>query len=307
VVEDMSEGDGLPAAFRTMADRDRRTYKRFEQGGRIRWISEDGLNELVPILGAEAIDRPFRGQSQVSPLYYAVTQNVEGKRHNSSMLRNGLRTTGVIHPPEGASFDAKTMERMQAAIQALRGSGSAGSTLILPKRVESIDLAISNQEMDYVAMLAEAKEAVFNYYNIPLPLVMNDASTFNNYSTAQTAFFDGAVFPVFDDLADAFAGGLAPRFPELEGMQITYNENAIRALKGRNIERMRKSRETNALTTNEIREVGGYPAVTDGDDVLVPSTFLPLGVESMIGDVPLGVAEETDEAPNDGEPTDSEV
>lgn len=307
VVEDMSKDDGLPAAFRTMANRDRRTYNRVERNGRLRWISDDGLNELVPLLGAEAVDRPFRGQSQVSPLYYAVTQNVEGKRHNSSLLRNGLRTTGVIHPPEGSTFEKATMEKIQAAIQALRGSGTAGATLVLPKRVESIDLAISNQEMDYVAMLSEAKESVFNYYNIPLPLVMNDASTFNNYTTAQTAFFDGAVFPVFDDLADALASGLEPRFPELADAWITYNENAIKALKGRNIERMKKSRETQALTTNEIREVGGYPPVVDGDDVLVPSTLIPVGTESMIGDVPLGIEEETDEAPNDGEPADSEV
>ena len=308
VVEDMSADDGLPAAFRTMADRDRRTYRRVEEQGRIRWISDDQLNELVPILGAEAIDRPFRGQSQVAPLYYAVSQNVEGKRHNSSMLANGLRTTGVIQPPEGKQFDKATVERIRVAIQALRGSGTSGSTLVFPHRVENIDLAISNQEMDYVAMLSEAKESVFNYYNIPLPLVTNDASTFNNFATAQTAFFDGAVFPVFDDIADALASGLSPRFPELQGRHIIYNENTIRALKGRNIERMRKSRETQAMTTNEIREVGGYPEVEGGDDVLVPSTLIPID-DGAVGQIPIGLPQQIPEEdePDDAEPAATEV
>ena len=285
VTETISSADGLPQHFHTTCKRDARTYNRVEQQGRLRWISQDGLNELVPILGAESVDRPFRGQSPIAPLYYSVNQNVEGKRHNSAVLTNGLRTTGVIQPPEGKQFEATIIEKLQKALQALRGAGTSGGTLILPHRVETIDLAISNQEMDYIEMLREAKESVYTFYNIPLPLVTNDASTFNNFATAQTAFFDGAIFPTFDDLADALKASLSFRFPELDNASITYNENTIRALKGRNIERMTKSRATGSLTTNEIREVGGYPPVTGGDEVLVQSTLVPVG-DTMFGDIP---------------------
>jgi hypothetical protein len=55
---------------------------------------------------------------------------------------------------------------------------------------------------------------------------------------------------------------------------------------------MSKSRATNALTTNEVREVGGYPAVEGADDILVPSTLVPVTIESMIGEIPTGESAE---------------
>jgi HK97 family phage portal protein len=276
VVDQRSERDGLPTAFRTVGDRDRHTYYRREQRGQLRWIDETGMNELVPILGAEAVDRPYRGQSQLSPLYYAVAQNVEGKRHNTSVLRNGLKLTGGVQPTEGDRFEAAAVEQIRAALQALRGAGTAGGTLVMPRRVDVIDLALSNREMDYVELLREASDTVYTYYGIPLPLISNEASTFNNYATAQTAFFDGAVFPVFDDIVDALSAGLAARYPELVDRSITYNENTIKALKGRNLERMAKARATQALSTNEIREMAGYDPVEIGDDILVPSTLVSI-------------------------------
>jgi HK97 family phage portal protein len=278
IIDQRTDSDGLPSSFYTNADRDRRVYRRVERGGRIRYIDDRGMNELVPILGNEAIDRPFRGQSPVAHLLYSVQQNVEGKRHNTSLLKNGLRLTGGVMPTEDAKrFSTQAVRDIQTAFQAMRGSGTAGGTLVMPERVEKLDLAISNREMDYVELLREARDTVYAFYNIPLPLVSNDASTFNNFTTAQTAFYDGAVFPVFEDIADALGSALATRFPELQGQSISYNENTIKALRGRNLERMKRARETNALTTNEIREMAGYDPVDDGDDVLAPSTLVPVG------------------------------
>lgn len=293
VVDDMSSEDGLPTAFRTVGDRDRRIYKRQVIGGKIRWIDSTMMNELVPILGAEAVDHPYRGQSQMAPLYYSINQNIEGKRHNTAVLKNGLRLTGALQPEAGDRFDTKALADIQAAIQALRGAGTAGATLVLPKRADKLDLALSNQEMDYIEMLREADAAVYNFYGIPLPLVSNDAATFSNFATAQTALYDTAIFPVFDDIADGLSAGLEPRYPdELGDAEITYNENTIRALKGRNIDRMTKARGTQAVSTNEVREMGGYPEVDGGDVILISSTLVPAGMS------PAEIAaQDTDEMP----------
>jgi hypothetical protein len=310
VIDQRSEADGLPSSFRTVGERDRRTYRRVERLGQIRWLDDTGLNELVPILGSEAVDRPYRGQSQLAPLYYSVAQNVEGKRHNTSVLRNGLKLTGGVQPPEGDRFDASAVKQIQAALQALRGAGTAGGTLVMPQRVDVLDLALSNREMDYVELLREAKETVFNYYSIPLPLVTNDASTFNNFTTAQTAFFDGAVFPVFEDIADALTAALSLRYPQLTERAITYNENTIRALRGRNLERMKKARDTQALTTNEIREMAGYDPVEEGNLVLASSTLVSIegtsGMQFPETTPPDDEEEETEDGSTDDIPTDEE-
>ena len=311
VVDQRTDRDGLPQAFQTTSPRDSRIYRRVERQGQIRWIDDTGLNELVPILGAEAVDRPYRGQSQLAPLYYSIAQNVEGKRHNTSQLRNGLKLSGAIQPTEDQGrFETRAIEQIQAAIQALRGSATAGGTLVMPVRSEVLDLALSNREMDYVELLREAKETVYNYYNIPLPLVTNDAATFNNFTTAQTAFFDGAVFPIFEDIADALGAGLVARYPQLEDRSITYNENTIKALRGRNLERMKKARDTMALSTNEIREMAGYDPVDEGEDVLAASSLVPVGgmsgMEFPETTPPATEPEGEDEGATENLPTDEE-
>lgn len=310
VIDQSENVDGMPTAFRTIGDRDRRTYRRVERGGRIRWIDDREMNELVPILGSESVDRPFRGQSPLSHLLYSVQQSVEGKRHNTSMLRNGVKLTGVIMPSEkDGQFADEARKQVAAALQALRGSGTAGGTLVFPRRVDTLDLAISNRDMDYISLLRESQESVFNFYNIPLPLVSNDASTFNNYATAQTAFFDAAVFPVFDEMMDAIAAGLEPRFSELEGARITYNEHAIRALRGRNLDRMAKMRQVAALTTNEIRQAGGFDVMEDAEEVLIPSNLLPLGSdigELPVSSTPMDIEDEPDIDDTENEDTENE-
>lgn len=296
VISAESERDGMPLTFRTVGKRDRHIYRRLEASGVIRWISDDGLNELIPILGDEAVDRPYRGQSPLSSLLYSVQQNVEGKRHNTSVLKNGLKLTGAVMPVEGDRLEDKAVRDIKAAFQALRGAATAGGTLVMPRHLQPLDLAISNREMDYIELLREAKDSVYTFFGVPLPLVSNDASTFNNYSVAQTAFYDQAVFPVFDAIADALTDGLRPRFDDLADAEITYNEATIKALKGRNLDRMKRARDTQAVTTNEIRAMGGFDEVGGGETILAPSTLLP------IGDVDLAPQPEPDldQLPDDG-------
>jgi HK97 family phage portal protein len=272
-----SEADGYPVSIRTYADRDTRVYMRQQIRGRMRYIDERGLNELIPIIGKETVAGGFRGMSPLGQLLYDIQQGVEGKRHNSAVLANGVRSTAAVMPQAGETYDQKARDDVGAAIKAQTGAGRAGGVLVFPRPLQTIDVGTSNQEMDYIKLLADSKETVYNFYGIPLPLMMNNASTFNNYKTAQTSFYDQAVFPVFDAMFDVLEEALIPRYSILERADIAYNENTIRALTGRNIERMKEMRATQALTTDEIRATAGYGPVDNGDDVMIGSNLVPLG------------------------------
>lgn len=246
----------------------------------IRWIDSRRMNELVYILGNESPFESYRGQSPLAALLYDIEQGVEGKRHNTSLLKNGLRVSSILIPQAGETLDKKAIEDVSAGIKEQSGAGYAGTTLVLGKPLDSLATraaSFSNAEMDYIKLLEDAQQAVYNYYGIPLPLVMNDAATFNNYGTAQTSFFDQAVFPPFNDLADGLSNALRARYPALGNARITYNENTIPALAGRNIERMGAQRKTEAMTTDEIRNTAGLEPVEGGQDVLVNAGLVPLG------------------------------
>lgn len=275
------ESTGFPAQIRTTGNRDNRTYRRVYDRGRIRYIDDRELNELVPIIGKRSIRGSFRGLSPVGQLLYDVQQGTEGKRNNTALLQNGIRNSAVISPQDGETFDKKAMDDIAAAIRSKSGAGYAGGTLVMPRPFTSSDLGTSNREMDFVNLLEESQQAVLNWYGVPLPLYFNDAATFNNYKTAQTGFYDNAVFPVFEAMGEQILQSLLPRFPEVAGKDITFNENTVRALTDRNIERMAEMRKTQALSTNEIRESGGYKPIDEGEEVLVPAALVSLGEEPM--------------------------
>jgi HK97 family phage portal protein len=290
---------GLPETITTYGNRDQREYSLVRERGRARYLDRRKMNELIPVLGKETISGYYRGLSPLGHLLYDVQQATEGKRHNSSLLANGIRSSATISPQSGEVYDAKAMADMQAAMRTRSGPGAAGRLLIMPRPFETNDVGTSNRDMDYIALLESSEQTVFNFYGIPLPLMMNDASTFNNYTTAQTSFYDQAVFPVFDAMFDSLSQGLAPRFADLDRLRFTYNENTVRALTSRNIERMKEMRQTQALTTNEIREVAGYEPDADGDEILVTSALVPIGTEASL-DEPLML-------PDDDEADDEQV
>lgn len=274
--------DGIPTAIRTTSQRDSRTYNRVETNGRFRWIAQDGLNELIYLLGNESPFSTFRGQSPVASLIYDVNQGISGKRHNTSLLENGLRSSAILMPKPNEKMDEKAQNDVATGLKAQSGAGYAGTTLILGRALDSLSTratSFSNQEMDYIELLENAQQAVYTYYGIPLPLISNDAATFSNYTTAQSSFFDQAVFPPFEDIADGVTQALRARDPSIEDGVITYNENTIPALAGRNIERMKALRAAQANSTDEIREVAGYLPLQDGagTDVLVNAGLIPIG------------------------------
>ena len=276
--------DGIPQTITTQCYRDRRTYYREYIDGHYRFIDSIGMNEIFPIISVSNLTDEWRGRSRLIKLFYDVKMNTDGKRHNVSLLQNGMRVSSILMPDgtrgggEPVSWTEQTVDVMTDRIRSFnQGSGNAGNNLIVSHQMKAEGLTQNNKDMDYLSLLGVSRETIYNEYRVPLPLILSEAMTLSNYTAAQRAFYDNAVFPVFDNLADGLLYSLGVRYKSIEDTdKLVFSDIDIRPMRNVLVENMELLKKTQAVSTNEIRSVGGYEPDPAGDSILVQSSNLPL-------------------------------
>jgi len=281
VMVNYSETDGFPTEIITNCNKDRRTYYRKETDGNLRFIDNNGLNEIFYIIGNINTNDNWRGRSKLNQLCYDVLNNKEGKRHNLSLIKNGLRTTGILSPKqngtERTNWDGSKVKEIENHVRKFnQGAGNAGNVLIIGTPTEINGITQNNKDMDFVELLRESKEAIYNSYKIPLALVLPDSMTLDNYKESIRALYDFAVIPVFNKIADGLIFNLSARFNLPEGSKIVFDEMAIRALRPVLVENMKIANETGLISVDEGRKIGGYEPTLGGNVILVDANKLPL-------------------------------
>lgn len=281
----MDESVGFPSSITTTSNKDRRTYSRQEIKGRIRYIDKTGLQELIPIIGSVSLTDEWRGRSPLIKLYYDILMNTDGKRHNVSLLKNGMRVSSIISPSGTNDANNLTEDQVKALQNQMRafnqGAGNAGNNMISSKPLKVEGLNQSNKEMDYISLLQNSQIAIYNLYKIPLPLVLPETMTYSNYTSSTRIYYTKAVFPVFDQLADGLIHSLWFRYKDLSGQEtLSFSDIAIRDMQPVLVENMRELKEAEANSINEIRSIGGFEKDPNGDDILVSSNKVPLSFVS---------------------------
>ena len=112
----------------------------------------------------------------------------------------------------------------------------------------------------------EAAKLIASAYGVPLPLIDNDASTFNNLEQAKERLYTDTILPIFREWLSQFGAWLLPFYGQ--GLSFQVNEDKIGALEGvrtRLFDRMMKAVAAGVLTADEAREAIGYAPL--GDDV----------------------------------------
>lgn len=280
----MDFNDGLPQVIMTQSYKDRKTYYRFQQGSNIRFVDRSNLNEIFPLRGALSIVDDWRGRSPLVKLFYDISMNTDGKRHNVSLLKNGMRTTAVLSPQaqtrEGTvqKWTDATVKAIQDRIRSFnQGAGNAGNMLILGSPAKVDGLTQSNKDMDFLALLKNSQVSIYNLFEIPLALVLPDTMTLDNYTVANRTYYTKAVFPVYESLGDTLIDTLGKRYGlDSEEVSMGFSEVAIRDLQPVLVENMAMLKATEAVEVNEIRKVGGLEDVEGGNVILVSSNKIPL-------------------------------
>ena len=207
----------------------------------------------------------WRGQSPLVAAGLAADTHNAGMRWNYSLLRNSARPSGLITltTEAGGEVVSRIKEWFKTAFQ---GERSAGEVPVLPSGANWVSMDNNPRDMDFMNTQKEAAKLIASAYGVPLPLIDNDASTFNNLEQAKERFYTDTVLPLFNEFLSQFGAWLLPFYGE--GLKFQVNEDKIGALEGirtRLFDRMLKAVQSGVLTTDEAREAMGYDPL--GDDV----------------------------------------
>ena len=207
-------------------------------------------------------DDYWRGQSPMMAAALAADTHNAGVRWNYSLLANSARPSGLIKFAGTPGDDAiqRLREWFKGAIQ---GSRNAGEIPMLTDGADWQQIDQTARDMDFMNTNREMAKLVASAFGVPLPLIDNDSSTFNNMEQAKERFYTDTILPLFREFLRGFGNWLLPAYGE--GLTFEVDEDDIAALEGvrtRKFERSIRAKLAGVLTVDEVRLALGYAELT---------------------------------------------
>lgn len=278
--------DYFPAAYTVSTGPGRGNYVRTEAKRKIRYI--DGtMREMYHIMGFSSRDDELSGDSKLEAAALETKQQIKGRLHNLSLLENGGRLSLIVsfNEPDGIDDDTHR-ERVKRLNEDLGGSSNAGKIAVISGEEVSIkEAGINNKDMDFAELDKVASQSIYMRYEIPLPLVTTDASSYNNVENALLDFYENTVLPHADTLFAGLSKVLLPRFG-IDDMTLSYDPESINTLIRQKLKEIKERREINIETINELRALLPHrESLEKGADVLYqPATLVPVGEDLFTDD-----------------------
>ncbi len=243
---------------------------------------DGNLKELFHITGYSSRTTKTQSDSPLQAAANEARQIIKGKTHNLRLLDNGGRLSLLIaFNDESAIDDDEHKERVKRINEQYAGAENAGRIGVISNAdiSQMIEMGKSNKDMDYANLESMASMAVYLRYRIPLPLVTNIASTFNNMGTAIELLYDNAILPTADVLFAGLTAFLFPRYGlDASKERLTYNPESIEPLKKRRLAEVEQRKKISVETTNELRSLlPNREPIENGDTLYQPANLIPIG------------------------------
>lgn len=249
-------------------------YKRQKRKNTVNFYSSN-LTQLKQIRRFSLKDNSgLRGQSKLSSVVLDVRQNLEGGKHNLRTLIKGGRLTLVFNIRDDLSYE-KFRNAKNAIINDFSGANGGNSIAVLnANQLDVKEMGNSNRDMDFAILQAMTEKAIAKRYQVPLQLISDETSTYNNMTTAYEALYDNAVIPVLNEILAGLSDLLFPRFNlDPQTARIKVNVAKMVALAKRTSIVAEKRRSSYTYTDNEIRAGFGLEAIKGGESVYRPAAW----------------------------------
>lgn len=272
---------------------------------RVRYVSGP-LKEITQISGYHSRPNSLYADSPLEAALLEAKQQIEGRNHNLKLLQNGARLSLIAifkHP----LTETQLRERRQALNEQIGGSNNAGKiATISSDEIELKEVGTTNKDMDFVKMDKTSFLTIMMRYRVPLPLISDSSQTDNNFREAVFQLYDRAVLPVYQYVMSGLSDFLLPRYGlDPSKARITFDPQSIESLRQRTLDTLKKRRDLNIETINELREdLPDREEVEGGKVIYQPATLVPLG-EEMGSETDLNRTE--DEARRQAEEEDAET
>lgn len=210
----------------------------------------------------------WRGMSPLVAAGLVADTHNAGLKWNYQLLKNSARPSGIVRVAAGAGEAvAGVIEYFRRRVQ---GPENAGTPLVAEGEIEWTPMDQTPRDMDFMNTQKEAAKLIASAFGVPLPLIDNDASTFNNMEQAKERFYTDTVLPLARAILSSLGVWLLPRYGEGLRFEIDMDQiAALESVRSRKFDRMMKAKQAGVLTVDEVRlaigyeELGGAAAVLD--------------------------------------------
>lgn len=278
--------DGLPGEYVVRTNKGSVTFSEEIVNGRSRYFSPTAELWQIKTFNPTFSTTNLFGLSRLSAIFQEIEQYELSSIHNLSILSKGARPSGILI--KQGVLDDKEYDRLREQLQnQYAGATNAGQIMLMESgegNLEYKQLSLSNKDMEFMQLKKDAVERICNRIGVPLPLVLQDASTFNNLKTSVVFLYTNAVLPMADLIFHELSLFLLQRYG-LKNTEITYDPEDIDALQPQRNEELTKLKELDVLSINELRAMIGKESIGEaGDIVYIPSALIPAGSDQFTDD-----------------------
>jgi HK97 family phage portal protein len=272
-IQVLPDAAGYPSEYRYQpASQGQTVYRRDLRTNR--FITDDRQQELLHIANFNpgSCQYEYEGMSAVVPLYLEVMQYLHASQHNLSLLMNGAQPSGalILKGKDGmpVTLTDDQYKRLKAQLETeFTGANNAGRPMLLEGGMEWQQISFKPKDMDWRAGKLDAEKQIYKRLGVPLPLVTDEKSTYNNMFEAKMDFYESTVIPAAEDVLDYFDTWLLPRYQDLQGQHLVVDVDSMDLLADRRLSKRKAVEENTVLMLNEKRNELGYEDIEGGDAV----------------------------------------
>lgn len=275
--------DNFPESYTYQSNSISMVFHRLEENGRLRFVNKKQTAELWHIRDFNpGIYKKLWGFSRLNSIYLEIDQFFSSNKHNLSLLKKGVRASGIISTD--AKLTTDQADSMQSQLNSdFKGDVNAGNVFLFSGgKFDFKEMSQTLKDMDFKNLKKDMKEDIYNRLEIPLPLISSSNQKFDNMRQAKLILWDNAVTPLTKKIFNELSLFLFPRYnldPNLQRLWFNFLE--IPVLRERHIQETTDLLAKKVITTNEARISISLPVLDGGDVIYIPSTEIPLGTNPI--------------------------
>ena len=203
----------------------------------------------------------YYGLSPLSPLCNVVKRSNDSYTASMRMLENGI-PAGIVSSNGKALNDKERKNLEQQYMQRFGGASNKNKLLFASQELKWQALGMNSVDMQLLDSNKADLEDIARVYRVPLPLLMNEASTMDNVRTSTVSLWHDAIIPELEELKSALNMFLVPGWERMTGkkLHIEYDLSNIKALQKNLTEqsdRLLSELQLGIWTIGEVREALG--------------------------------------------------
>jgi len=222
------------------------------------------------------------GISFIASAQLEISQYLNASIHNNSVIVNQCKPSLGFFI-EGDYPSDEQIDSIKKTMNEISGNRNAGKPFLFFGKARVEKFSESIKDMDFDRLKKTTTNKIFQCLKIPLPILNEDTMTFSNFSSAQITFYDNCVLPQAKKIFNFLNHKLLPILGEKQ-YKLAIDPATINALEERKLATLKNYREAGVFTFNEIRAIGGYEAVENGDTIYQPQNLVPVGSDRYIED-----------------------